>query len=110
MTDWLSRLASKIVRVSDAFVVSFKRRRSGRLCNIPVWAAKDPCDAGRKARDRMVELRLEVGPKGWREYGISRMTAVLYRTVTYGTDGAWEEWVERPQDLNGRVWERRRLT
>ncbi len=102
---------TKIHFPSNRYVVSFKRRHSGRLINVRV-DAKDVPEASRKAAMIMFEARMDLGPRPWREYGVSKATVVLNKHVYYSADGVFEEWRHDGYkgDLNGRVIERRRLT
>lgn len=63
---------TRIRTIDCIMVVSFKKRRSGRLLNIEVDSS-DVCDASRKAN---AYVQKNYPNKGYREYGISRKTVV----------------------------------
>ena len=85
---------TRIRTIDCTMVVSFKKRRSGRLLNIEVDSS-DVCDASRKAN---AYVQKNCPNKGYREYGISCAT-VVERTVTIygrvpetGQHGVYVEW------------------
>ena len=90
------------------FVVSFKKRRSGRLLNVAVPGAKDPCAAARAAAARLQELGENVGPKGWREYGVSTLRQYQVGVTIHKVGKVFEEW--RIGDYLGPVAEQCELT
>jgi hypothetical protein len=52
------------------YAVTFKRRNSGKLKTVEVLA-KSQKDASKIALSYLLDRGYTVGPKGWREYGIS---------------------------------------
>jgi hypothetical protein len=80
---------TRIHKVKDVFIVSFKKPRSGRLLNIEACTTAGLFHACKIAR-RMVE---EQRPgEGWREYGAAQATRVEGLHVYYGANGRTEEW------------------
>lgn len=63
---------TRIRTIDCIMVVSFKKRRSGRLLNIEV-PSSDVCHASRLAAEYMQKYYPN---KGYREYGISHATVV----------------------------------
>jgi len=63
---------TRIRTIDCIMVVSFKKRRSGRLLNIEVDSG-DVCDASRKAN---AYVQKHYSNKGYREYGISHKTVI----------------------------------
>lgn len=63
---------TRIRTIDCIMIVSFKKRRSGRLLNIEVDSL-DICEASRKAN---AYVQKHYPNKGYREYGISHKTAI----------------------------------
>ena len=65
---------TRIRTIDCIMVVSFKKRRSGRLLNIEVDSS-DVCDASRKAN---AYVHKHFPNRGYNEYGIARKTVIEY--------------------------------
>jgi len=85
---------TRIRTIDCIMVVSFKKRRSGRLLNIEVDTS-DVCDASRKAN---AYVQKNYSNEGYREYGISHKTVVERAVTIYGRvpetgqHGVYVEW------------------
>lgn len=83
-------LETRIRRIIDQYVVSFKRRHSGRLLNIVVDATSI-IEASRKAQ-AYVREHVVHRTKGYNEYGISPSTIVECAVVSWSSHGREVRW------------------
>lgn len=83
-------METRVRRIIDQYVVSFKRRRSGRLLNIVVDATSI-IEASREAQTYVREHVVH-RTKGYNEYGISPSTVVEMAVVSWGRNGREVRW------------------
>lgn len=83
-------LETRVRRIIDQYVVSFKRRHSGRLLNILVDATSI-IEASQRAQ-AYVREHVVHRTKGYNEYGISPSTTVEMAVVSWGRNGREVRW------------------